>query len=93
MNMEMVITIIACAAAIASAIGILFANRICRREMSREGLQILCSLVFCWVGTWQITSIFGLESIGGTLIRPYRAIGFTLLAMALLLWYLSRYIK
>lgn len=89
----MAVTIIAWISIFASAAGILLANRICQKEMIREGVQIICSLVFCWVGTWQITDLSGLESGLHYGIRPWRIVGGAMLAIAMLLWWLSRRIK
>lgn len=89
----MVVTIIAWISIVASVAGILLANRICQKEMSREGVQIICSLVFCWVGTWQITDLSGLESGLQDVIRPWKIVGATMLAIAMLLCWLSKRIK
>ena len=82
--------IIAVVVMVASAMCILFSNRICKWEMYREGMKGLCSLVFCYVGTWLTYRIFDIDYEHG---GQAKVIGLTILAISFIFWHLSKYIK
>lgn len=89
----MIVTVISWILILVSAVVILCANKISQNEMTREGMQILCALIFCFVGTWQISDMMGMEGRLLGFIRPWKMIGLLLLLVSSLLWWASKRIR